>query len=70
MTSAIVIGMLLAIIVGLKTNSIVLAAITLVVAAAAVYFILKLLRGGMERGMDAASDALSKAFEKKEGYKK
>ena len=70
MTSAIVIGMLLAIIVGLKTDSIVLAAITLVVAAAAVYFILKLLRGGMERGMDAASDALSKAIEKKEGDKK
>ena len=70
MTSAIVIGMLLAILVGLKTNSIVLAAITLVAAAAVVYFILKLLRGGMEKGMDAATDALSKAFEKKGEDKK
>ena len=70
MTSALVIGMLLAIIVGLKTESIVLAVITWIVAAAAVYFILKILRGGMEKGMDAASDALSKVMEKKEGDKK
>ena len=65
MTTSLVIGMLLAIIVGIKTNSIILAAIAWVVATAAVYFILRLLNKGMDKGFDAASDALSKIIDKK-----
>ena len=64
MTSAIVIGMLVAILVGLKTNSIVLAVITWIVVGAVVYILLKLLHGGLSRGVDAAADAISKAKDK------
>ncbi len=65
MNTALVIGLLLALIVGIKTDSIILAVIAWVVCTAAVYFILKLLHSGMDKGFDKASDALSKLIDKK-----